>query len=86
MQLSDYQLCFIPKWIIIDHPDYYFCVDKKLHNLKTKRVIKKVVKGGYSVGYSIDGVFMTIKKLKELTVRFKSHEVEKSYSDFLLKL
>ncbi len=66
MKLTDYQFVFIPKWFLINHPDYYFTTDKKLYNSKTNRIIKKVVKGGYSVGYVIDGKFLTLKKLKPL--------------------
>ena len=69
MQLSDYQLAFIPKWFINNHSDYYFCIDNKLRNNRTRRVIKKSVKGGYSTGYRIDGKFILLKDLKLLLER-----------------
>ena len=71
MQLTDYQFVFIPKWSIKGHEDYYFTTDKKLYNSKTNKIIKKVVKGGYSVGYIIDGKFITLKKLKTITKLIK---------------
>lgn len=66
MQLTDYQFIFIPKWSIDKHDNYYFTTENKLYNSKTNRVIKKIVKGGYSVGYIIDGKFITLNKLKPL--------------------
>jgi len=69
MQLTDYQFIFIPKWSIKGFDNYYFTYERKLYNSKTNRVIKKVVKGGYSVGYVINGNFMTLKKLKPLLIK-----------------
>tara|TARA_R110001632_G_scaffold137804_1_gene253402 strand:+ start:1359 stop:1625 length:267 start_codon:yes stop_codon:yes gene_type:complete len=66
MQLTDYQFVFIPKWEIKGHEDYYFTSLKELYNSKTNRIVKQVVKGGYSTGYVIDGKFKTLKKLNPL--------------------
>jgi hypothetical protein len=72
MKLTDYQFVFIPKWSIYGHDNYYFTTGKKLYNTKTNRVIKKVVKGGYSVGYVVDGKFITLKKLKLIIKKVKN--------------
>ena len=66
MQYTNYQFVYIPKWEILNHENYYFTTLNKLYNKKTNRIIKKVVKGGLSVGYVIDGEFITLKKLKPL--------------------
>ena len=76
MQLTDYQFVHIPKWKIENHPNYYFTTDKKLYNSKTNRIIKKVVKGGLSIGYVIDKKFITLKNLKPLISK-----VKKNYAD-----
>lgn len=66
MKLTDYQFVFIPKWSIIGYDNHYFTTGKELYHSKTNRVIKRIVKGGYSTGYVIDGKFITLKKLKPL--------------------
>lgn len=71
MQLTDYQFVFIPKWSIKNHENYYFTKDNKLYNSKTNRIIKQVVKGGYSRGYVINGKFMSLQKLKPLISKIK---------------
>ena len=65
--MTDYQFLHVPKWNIKNHPNYYFCSNNKLHNLKTRRQAKKRVKG-YSVGYTIEGKFITLDKLKPLLI------------------
>ena len=65
--MNGYQLLNVPKWNIKNHPNYYFCSNNKLHNLKTRRQAKKRVKG-YSVGYTIEGKFITLKDLKPLLI------------------
>jgi len=72
MKLTDYQFVFIPKWSIKGHDNYYFTTNRKMYNSKTNRVIKKVVKGGYSIGYVIDGKFTTLKNLKPLIKKIKN--------------
>ena len=64
MQLTGYQFIFIPKWSIKGYDNYYFTNENKLYHSSTNRVIKEVVKGGYSPGYVIDGKFITLKKLR----------------------
>ena len=66
MQLTDYQFVFIPKWEILGHDNYYFTTDNELYNSKTNRIIKQVVKGGYSRGYVIEGKFITLRSLKTI--------------------
>lgn len=73
MQLTDYQFIFIPKYSIKGYENYYFTTENKLYNSETNRIIKKVVKGGYSVGFVIDGKFITLRKLKPLLKKVKSN-------------
>jgi hypothetical protein len=62
-QINEYQFILVPKWELIDYPFYYFTTDKKLYNIKTNRIIKKRVKG-YSVGYTLNNKFVTLKNIK----------------------
>ena len=71
MNTIENQFVNIPKWTIKNYPDYYFCTNKKLHNLKTGRVIKKRVKC-CSVGYELNGKFVILKKLKSMIVKIKN--------------
>ena len=71
MQLTDYQFIFIPKYSLKGYDNYYFTTENKLYNSKTNRIIKQVVKGGYSRGYVIDGKFISLNKLKPLISRVK---------------
>ena len=75
MEITSYQLVFIPKWIIEGCDDYYFTTNKELYNSKTNRVIKKVVKGGYSPGYVIEGKFITLKKLRPKLKKVKNQYI-----------
>ncbi|MFD1292643.1 hypothetical protein ACFQ5N_02235 [Lutibacter holmesii] len=65
-KMNDYQFIHIPKWKIQGFDDYYFTDDKKLFNKRTNRFSKKRVKT-YSVGYTLNGVFYTLNKMKALT-------------------
>ncbi|MFD0762991.1 hypothetical protein ACFQZW_12945 [Lutibacter aestuarii] len=64
--MKDYTYVYIPKWKIKGFPNYAFTVDKKLFNYKTNRFSKKRVKN-YSVGYTLNGKFYTLQKLKKIT-------------------
>ena len=70
MQPFENELLNIPKWIIKGYENFYFCTQKKLHNTRTKRILKKRVKCS-SVGYEFDGVFITLKTLKPLMIKAK---------------
>ncbi len=48
--------------------NYYFTTDKKLFNYDTKRFSKKVVRS-YSVGYNLNGNFITLTNLKPLLIK-----------------
>jgi len=48
--------------------NYYFTTDKKLFNYDTKRFSKKCVRG-YSVGYNLNGNFITLSNLKPLLIK-----------------
>ena len=70
MQSFKNQFVNIPKWIIKGYPDHYFSTENKLINSRTNRVLKKRVKC-YSVGYELDGKFITLKNLKPLLTKIK---------------
>lgn len=69
--MFDNEFINIPKWSVKGYPNYYFCTNKKLHNVITKRIIKKRVKC-CSVGYELNGKFITLKNLKHLLVKLKN--------------
>ena len=52
----------------VDGYNYYFTTNKKLFNFKTKRFSKKVVRG-YSVGYNLNGNFITLTNLRPLLIK-----------------
>lgn len=45
----------------------HICItnDKRILNTKTNQFLKRVVKGGYSVGYNIVGVFIPLTKIND---------------------
>jgi len=61
--MKDYRLIHIAKWNIKGLSHYGFLEDNRLFNYKTNRFSKKVVRK-YSIGFNLDGVFYTLKKLK----------------------
>ena len=71
MQLFNNEFVNIPKWSIKGYDDFYFCTNKKLHNTRTKRILKKRVKC-CSIGYELNGKFITIKNLKPLLIKIKN--------------
>lgn len=52
----------------VDGYNYYFTDEKRLFNYDTKRFSKKVVRG-YSIGYNLNGKFITLKNLKSLLIK-----------------
>ena len=52
----------------VDGYNYYFTTKKKLFNSDTKRFSKKVVRG-YSLGYNLNGKFITLNNLKPLLIK-----------------
>ena len=64
---TNYNFVVFFKYKVEGYP-YYFTDEKKLFNYETKRYSKKVVRG-YSVGYNLNGKFITLKNLKPLLVR-----------------
>ncbi len=64
----------IPKWIIKGYPNYVISHDKKLYNIKTGIELKKKVKGGYTVGYNLNGKFKSLENIKPLINYYKKLE------------
>ena len=52
----------------VDGYPYYFTTKKRLFNYDTKRFSKKCVRG-YSVGYNLNGKFITLKNLKRMLIK-----------------
>ncbi len=68
--MTDYQLLHVPKWKIKGYNNYYISHDGVMVNDSTGRIVKKRVKG-YSVGYTINGKFITLKNLRPLIYNIK---------------
>jgi len=66
--MFDNQFINIPKFRIQGFDNHYFCTNNKLHNVKSKRILKKRVKCS-SVGYELNGKFITLKNLKPLLIK-----------------
>lgn len=58
------------KWQIVDAPNYQFSKNRRLFNTKTGREIMKVYNGG-SIGYCINGKFITLAKLRSRLKRIE---------------
>ena len=54
----------------VENTDYYFTTDNRLFNFRTKRFSKKVVRCS-SVGFNINGKFITLKNLKPQLIKVK---------------
>jgi hypothetical protein len=52
----------------IENSNYYFTTDNRLFNYDTKRFSKKVVRCS-SVGFNINGKFITLKNLKNKLIK-----------------
>lgn len=55
-------------WFIKGYDGYGFSKDKLLYNIKTGRVVKRCLKG-YTVGYNLNGRFISRNKLKPLLTK-----------------
>jgi len=55
----------------IKNTNYYFTTDNKLFNYDTKRFSKKVVRCS-SIGFNLNGKFITLKKLKSKLVKINN--------------
>ena len=68
MKLTKYQLVYIPKWEIVGYENFYFTTNNELYHSRTNRILKKRVKCS-SVGYELDGKFITLKRLLPLLIK-----------------
>lgn len=67
-------LDFTCKWTIKNNENYVFTeTPKMLVNLKTRKIINQISKGG-SIGYIINSKFYSITKLKTMLVKIKKEE------------
>jgi putative salt-induced outer membrane protein YdiY len=54
------------KWMIVGYDNYCFAENKKLYNRTTGFEVRQVLKGGYTRGYNLVGIFFSLKKLRPL--------------------
>lgn len=67
-------LTFTCKWTIKNNENYVFTENPKmLVNLKTRKIINQISKGG-SIGYIINSKFYTLTKLKLMLIKIKEKE------------
>lgn len=67
-------LDFTCKWTIKNNENYVFTESPKmLVNLKTKKIINQITKGG-SIGYIINSKFYTLTKLKTMLIKIEQKE------------
>lgn len=67
-------LIFTCKWTIKNNENYVFTESPKmLVNLKTKKIINQISKGG-SIGYIINSKFYTLTKLKTMLIKIEQKE------------
>ena len=71
-----YQINIVPKWQIINVPNYFIGNDNKVYNLKTGKKLQMQLKG-YTKGYYLSGKFYSLKQLRLLLTKIK-----KEYSPF----
>jgi len=64
---SNYNFIVFFKYKVTGY-NYYFTDDNKLFNYDTKRYSKRVVRG-YSVGYNLNGKFITLDNLRPLLAK-----------------
>ena len=83
--MKDYSFIYIKKWEIKGFEDYAFTTDKRLFNYRTNRFSKKRVKK-YSTGYTLNGDFYTLDKLKGLTSLIKRQSFDLSDSSSVRNL
>ena len=55
----------------IENTNYYFTTDNKLFNYDTKRFSKKVARCS-SIGFNLNGKFITLKNLKPKLIKIKN--------------
>jgi len=68
--MYDIQINIIPKWKIKGFEDYFFCTEKKLYNAKRLKELKPKLKG-YTVGYNLNGKFISRYKLRSLIEKYE---------------
>ena len=58
------------KFVLDFTPNYCWILDNKCYNIKTGRFIKQVLNNG-SIGYIINGKFMSLKELRKHIKKIK---------------
>ena len=74
---THYNFIYFFKYNVKD-TDYYFTLDNRLFNYRTKRFSKKVVVCS-SIGFNINGKFKTLKHLKSKLVKIKRYSNNFAY-------
>jgi hypothetical protein len=61
-------------WKIKGYSDYAFAEDKELYNIKRQKKVKKIYNNG-SIGYILNGKFITLKNLKTLISKYENTSI-----------
>ena len=72
--MIEYKINIIPKWEIKGYENYIFGKDNNLYSLKTNKMLKMKVKGGYTKGYNLNGKFKTLNFIRPLLTKYKENE------------
>ena len=59
------------KWILKEHSNYGVTECKKVVNMRTNRIIKETINGGYTVGWWIGSIFIPKNKINKYFVKLK---------------
>lgn len=57
------------KWVFKEYPEYRITECRKVINLKTNRIIKESINGGYTNGYWIGKKFIPKSKINKLVIK-----------------
>jgi hypothetical protein len=71
--MSIITLTFNITWLIEGYDDYVFIENKILVNQKRGTIIRQVINGG-SIGYCLNGKFISLTKLKPLLKKPKKEQ------------
>ena len=62
------------KWQLKDMPHYQITECSNIINMRTGKLLKRSVNGGYSIGYWIGKKFVSLSKLNEYCVKINKHK------------
>lgn len=72
--MFDYQINVVPKWAIKNYPKYFIDENNKVRNINTGKVLQMQLKG-YTKGYYLSGIFLSLKQLRLLLIKYKKEKL-----------